>query len=339
MCEKETMIRLEGIKKRFRTKAGELEVLHGVSADIKKGEVFGIIGLSGAGKSTLVRCINLLERPTAGKVWLDGVELTSLPEKELREQRRHMGMIFQQFHLLMQRTALDNVCFPMEISGVPKAQAKARALELLELVGLSDRTDSYPAQLSGGQKQRVAIARALATEPKVLLCDEATSALDPNTTAGVLSLLKDINARLGITIVVITHEMSVIQEICDRVAIIDGGLIAEEGSVEEIFRAPKTKIGQELVMHEGSNREAYTGRLPYSYRLVFNGGKENEPVLGEMMIETTGVVNILAANTRTIDGQDFGQMVVQFPEEKELREKMIQYLTNRGVVVEEVEYV
>lgn len=249
------MIRLEGVKKRFQTKAGELEVLHGVSADIKKGEVFGIIGLSGAGKSTLVRCINLLERPTGGKVFLDGVELTGLSEKELRAQRRHMGMIFQQFHLLMQKTAMENVCFPMEISGVSKSQARERAKELLELVGLGDRLESYPAQLSGGQKQRVAIARALATEPKVLLCDEATSALDPNTTAGVLSLLKDINERLGITIVVITHEMSVIQEICDRVAIIDGGLIAEEGTVEEIFRNPKTQIGQELVMHEGSTEK------------------------------------------------------------------------------------
>ena len=229
-----------------------------------------------------------------------------------------MGMIFQQFHLLMQRTALDNVCFPMEISGVPKAKAKERAKELLELVGLADRMESYPAQLSGGQKQRVAIARALPT---------------------VLSLLKDINTRLGITIVVITHEMSVIQEICDRVAIIDGGLIAEEGGVEEIFRAPKTKIGQELVMHEGTNREAYTGKLPYSYRLVFKGGSENEPVLGQMMIELKNVVNILAANTRTIENQAFGQMLVQFPEEKEIRQKMIQYLTDRGVEVEEVEYV
>ena len=208
--EKETMIRLEDIKKRFKTKAGELEVLHGVSADIKKGEIFGIIGLSGAGKSTLVRCINLLERPTGGKVYLDGVELTALNDNDLREQRRHMGMIFQQFHLLMQKTALENVCFPLQISGVSKAQAKEKAKELLELVGLADRLDSYPAQLSGGQKQRVAIARALATEPKVLLCDEATSALDPNTTAGVLKLLKDINERLGITIVVITHEMSVL---------------------------------------------------------------------------------------------------------------------------------
>ena len=339
MTTQETMIRLEGIKKRFQTKAGELEVLHGVSADIKKGEVFGIIGLSGAGKSTLVRCINLLERPTGGKVYLDGVELTALGDKDLREQRRHMGMIFQQFHLLMQKTALENVCFPMVISGTPKAQAKERAKELLELVGLADRMDSYPAQLSGGQKQRVAIARALATEPKVLLCDEATSALDPNTTAGVLKLLKDINERLGITIVVITHEMSVIQEICDRVAIIDGGLIAEEGTVEEIFRNPKTKIGRELVLHEGTNREAYTGKLPYCYRLVFKGGSENEPVLGQMMIETKGVANILAANTRTIDDEAFGQMVLQFPEEKELRETMIKYLRDRGVVVEEVEYV
>ncbi|MDO4531696.1 MAG: ATP-binding cassette domain-containing protein [Bacillota bacterium] len=339
MAEQETMIRLEGIKKRFQTKAGEIEVLHGVDADIKKGEVFGIIGLSGAGKSTLVRCINLLERPTGGKVWLDGVDLMALNEKELREQRRHMGMIFQQFHLLMQKTALENVCFPLLISGVPKAQAKERAKELLELVGLADRMESYPSQLSGGQKQRVAIARALATEPKVLLCDEATSALDPNTTAGVLALLKDINARLGITIVVITHEMSVIQEICDRVAIIDGGLIAEEGTVEEIFRNPKTQIGKELVLHEGENREAYTGRLPHCYRLVFKGGSENEPVLGRMMIDTKGVANILAANTRTIDDQAFGQMVLQFPEEKELRETMIQYLRDRGVVVEEVEYV
>ena len=339
MAEKETMIRLEGIKKRFQSKMGEIEVLHGVDVDIKKGEVFGIIGLSGAGKSTLVRCINLLERPTGGRVWLDGVELTALNEKELREQRRHMGMIFQQFHLLMQKTALENVCFPLLISGVPKTQAKERAKELLELVGLADRMESYPSQLSGGQKQRVAIARALATEPKVLLCDEATSALDPNTTAGVLALLKDINERLGITIVVITHEMSVIQEICDRVAIIDGGLIAEEGTVEEIFRNPKTQIGKELVLHEGENREAYTGKLPNCYRLVFKGGSENEPVLGRMMIETKGVANILAANTRTIDAQSFGQMVLQFPEEKELRETMIQYLRDRGVVVEEVEYV
>ena len=226
MSEKETMIRLEGIKKRFRTKAGELEVLHGVSADIKKGEVFGIIGLSGAGKSTLVRCINLLERPTAGKVWLDGVELTALGDKELREQRRHMGMIFQQFHLLMQRTALDNVCFPMEISGVPKAKAKERAKELLELVGLADRMESYPAQLSGGQKQRVAIARALATEPKVLLCDEPTGALDYNTGKSILKLLQDTCRKKGMTVILITHNQA-IAPMADRVIKIKNGKVAE----------------------------------------------------------------------------------------------------------------
>ena len=333
------MIELKHICKTFDSGGGEVEALKDVSLTIEKGEIYGIIGMSGAGKSTLVRCINMLERPTSGEVIVNGKRLDTMSPAQLRAARRDITMIFQRFNLLMQRNCLDNVCFPMEISGVPKAKAKERAKELLDLVGLADRMESYPAQLSGGQKQRVAIARALATEPKVLLCDEATSALDPNTTAGVVSLLKDINTRLGITIVVITHEMSVIQEICDRVAIIDGGLIAEEGGVEEIFRAPKTKIGQELVMHEGTNREAYTGKLPYSYRLVFKGGSENEPVLGQMMIELKNVVNILAANTRTIENQAFGQMLVQFPEEKEIRQKMIQYLTDRGVEVEEVEYV
>ena len=315
MEQKEIMIRLKGITKAFPQKKGTLEVLHGIDLDIEKGEIFGIIGLSGAGKSTLVRCINLLERPTEGQVYLDGQELTCLSEKDLRQARRSMGMIFQQFHLLMQRTAMENVCFPMEIAGVKKAEAREKA------------------------KQRVAIARALATNPKILLCDEATSALDPNTTAGVLELLKDINKRLGITIVVITHEMKVIQEICNRVAIISEGKIAEMGSVQEIFRAPKTQIGQELVFHEGSNREAYAGRLPYCYRVVFKGGISNEPVLGRMMIDCNGVANILAGNTRNIDGEVFGQMILQFPEDEALRKKMIQYLLDQGVEVEEVAYV
>ncbi|MCI7658042.1 methionine ABC transporter ATP-binding protein [Anaerotignum sp.] len=339
MEQKEIMIRLKGITKAFPQKKGTLEVLHGIDLDIEKGEIFGIIGLSGAGKSTLVRCINLLERPTEGQVYLDGQELTGLSEKDLRQARRSMGMIFQQFHLLMQRTAMENVCFPMEIAGVKKSEAKERAKELLELVGLGDRIQSYPSQLSGGQKQRVAIARALATNPKILLCDEATSALDPNTTAGVLELLKDINKRLGITIVVITHEMKVIQEICNRVAIISEGKIAEMGSVQEIFRNPKTQIGQELVFHEGSNREAYVGELPYCYRVVFKGGISNEPVLGRMMIDCNGVANILAGNTRNIDGEVFGQMILQFPEDEALRKKMIQYLLDQGVEVEEVAYV
>lgn len=339
MEQNEVMIRLRGIVKNFQQKKDTVEVLHGIDLEIQKGEIFGIIGLSGAGKSTLVRCINLLERPTAGQVFLDGVELTALGEKELREQRHSMGMIFQQFHLLMQKTALENVIFPMKISGVPKAKAQARAKELLEMVGLADRMQAYPAQLSGGQKQRVAIARALATEPKVLLCDEATSALDPNTTAGVLSLLKDINERLGITIVVITHEMSVIQKICSRVAILDGGDIAELGSVEEIFRSPKTQIGRELVFHDGEKKEAYVGHLPNCYRTVFKGDAANEPILGNMMIEYGAPVNILSGNTRNLQEGVFGQMILQFPEDAELRRKMIQYLRDRKIQVEEVEYV
>lgn len=339
MKSKEIMIHLEGITKSFPQKRGSLEVLKNVDLKIEKGEIFGIIGMSGAGKSTLVRCINLLERPTEGHVYLDGTELTCLQEKELRQQRHSMGMIFQQFHLLMQRTALENVCFPLEISGMPKNKAKERAKELLELVGLGERLHSYPSQLSGGQKQRVAIARALATEPKVLLCDEATSALDPNTTAGVLRLLKDINERLGITIVVITHEMSVIREICNRVAIIDGGQIAEMGSVEEIFRAPKTQAGKELVYHEGTNREAIEGPVPNCYRVVFRGGSSNEPILGNMMIECNAVANILSGNTRMIEGKVYGQMMIQLPEDQKTRKKMLAYLKERNVEVEEVAYV
>ena len=239
MSEKETMIRLEGIKKRFRTKAGELEVLHGVSADIKKGEVFGIIGLSGAGKSTLVRCINLLERPTAGKVWLDGVELTALGDKELREQRRHMGMIFQQFHLLMQRTALDNVCFPMEISGVPKAKAKERAKELLDLVGLADRMESYPAQLSGGQKQRVAIAGVMAMRPKCIILDEPTAMLDPNGRKEVLEAVSDLNRQEGVTVILITHYMEEVVH-ADKVYVMDNGEVVMQGTPREIFSQVET---------------------------------------------------------------------------------------------------
>ncbi|WP_066084504.1 ATP-binding cassette domain-containing protein [Anaerotignum neopropionicum] len=339
MEKKEIMIHLEGISKSFPQKRGSLEVLKEIDLQIEKGEVFGIIGMSGAGKSTLVRCINLLERPTKGRVYLDGAELTCLPEKELRQQRHSMGMIFQQFHLLMQRTALENVCFPLEISGVPKEMARARAEELLDLVGLGERLGAYPSQLSGGQKQRVAIARALATEPKVLLCDEATSALDPNTTAGVLRLLKDINERLGITIVVITHEMSVIQEICNRVAIIDDGQIAEMGGVEEIFRAPKTQPGRELVYHEGARREALEGPMENCYRVVFRGGISGDPILGGMMVECNAVANILSGNTRMLDGRVYGQMMIQLPEDKEMREKMLAYLREREVEVEEVHYV
>ena len=236
------MIELKHLGKIYSSASGSVEALKDVNLTIADGEIFGIIGLSGAGKSTLVRCINLLERPTSGEVLVDGQNIMALSQKELLQVRRQIGMIFQGFNLLEQRTVLRNICFPLEISGTPKAEAKKRAEELLRVVGLSDKAASYPSQLSGGQKQRVAIARALATNPRYLLCDEATSALDPNTTRSILELLREINKTLGVTIIVITHEMKVIDQICDRVAVIDKSCIAEEGRVADVFTSPKSDI-------------------------------------------------------------------------------------------------
>ena len=245
--DQDSIVRIRGLNKTFCGRAGEVVALDGIDLDIRRGEIFGIIGLSGAGKSTLVRCINFLETPTAGSVTVDGQELGRLSKKQLLEARRSMGMIFQQFNLLQQRTALQNVCFPLEIAGAKKAEAEARARELLETVGLRDREDNYPSQLSGGQQQRVAIARALATSPKILLCDEATSALDPTTTRSILALLKEINQTLGITIIVITHEMAVIEEICQRVAIIDASHIVESGPVDQVFTRPQSAMAKQLI--------------------------------------------------------------------------------------------
>ena len=242
------MIEIRNLNKTFTTAAGPLVALNDVNLTIQDGEIFGIIGLSGAGKSTLVRCINLLERPTGGDVLLDGQSLTALGQKELLKTRQSIGMIFQGFNLLAQRTVLKNVCYPLEIAGVDKKEARAVAMEQLKLVGLADRCDSYPSQLSGGQKQRVAIARALATKPKYLLCDEATSALDPKTTSAILELLKQINRTLGVTIVVITHQMEVIDQICDRVAIIDQSRIVECGKVSEVFANPQSDIARRLIL-------------------------------------------------------------------------------------------
>ena len=243
----EPMIQVENLCKSFSTKNGTVEAARNISFSIEKGEIFGIIGLSGAGKSTLVRCLNLLERPTSGTVRVNGKNLTKLSEKELRKERQNIGMIFQHFNLLMQRTALDNVCFPMEIAGISKKEARKKALEYLKVVGLEEKALSYPSQLSGGQKQRVAIARVLASDPKILLCDEATSALDPQTTKAILELIKEINRDYGITVVVITHEMSVVQEICNRVAVLESGTLVESGTVEELFRSPKTEAARRLV--------------------------------------------------------------------------------------------
>lgn len=241
------MIEIKGLSKRFNTSDGKLEALKNVSFTIEDGDIFGIIGMSGAGKSTLVRCINMLERPTEGSVKIDGVDIGSLSGVELRKLRREIAMIFQGFNLLTQRNCLKNVCFPLELAGIGKKEAEKRALELLETVGLADRAKSYPAQLSGGQKQRVAIARALATNPKVLLCDEATSALDPTTTNSILELIRDINKKFGITVIIITHQMSVVKSVCDNVAILDGGEVAEIGKVSQVFSRPKSDIARKLV--------------------------------------------------------------------------------------------
>jgi D-methionine transport system ATP-binding protein len=334
----QTLIEIQELEKTFQTKNGAVHALKDINLQIQQGDIFGIIGMSGAGKSTLVRCMNLLERPTAGRVLFDGKDIAKLNDYQLRTVRRSMGMIFQQFNLLMQRTAESNICFPLEIAGVDKKTAKARARELLELVGLSDRAKSYPSQLSGGQKQRVAIARALAPNPKVLLCDEATSALDPTTTASILSLLKDINRRLGITIIIITHEMSVIEQICNRVAIIDKSHIAEVGSVEEIFFHPKTAAAQKLVYPDGRKSEPFSAQDADAtcYRIVFDGNSSFEPVIADMVLEFKIPVNIIYADTKNIDGKAFGQIVIQVPQQESLRENMLRYLQRRGLTVEEV---
>ena len=331
-----SIIQIQHLYKTFGTGENAVHALEDISLDIQKGEIFGIIGLSGAGKSTLVRCMNLLERPTSGTVIVDGKDMTALSEKELRLARRNVTMIFQSFNLLMQRTVLKNVCFPMELSGTPAAQARKRALELLDLVGLREKADAYPSQLSGGQKQRVAIARALATDPKVLLCDEATSALDPTTTASILALLKDLNEKLGVTVVVITHQMSVIEEICSRVAILDGGVIAEQGRVEDIFSNPKTEIGRQLVYPGGVQIDRlHAARV---IRIAFNGGSSYEPLIASLAIDCGVKVNILGADTRNIEGKAFGTMLLGLPEDPGDAAKALQYIRSQpNITVEEVE--
>ncbi len=331
------IIKVQNVSKTFKGKDEKVEALKNIDLDIEQGDIFGIIGMSGAGKSTLVRCLNFLEKPTSGKVFVDGKDLSSLSGKELRKQRTQISMIFQHFNLLMQRNVLDNICFPMEILGIPKRDARAKALELLKEVDLADKAEAYPAQLSGGQKQRVAIARALASDPKILLCDEATSALDPTTTKSILALLKRINETRGITIVIITHSMEVVQEICNRVAIIDGGEVAETGFVIDVFTKPRSKAGRKLVFPSQSDGviSAMTGRN-YA-RIVFSTNSSFEPVIGNMILMFKTPVNILQADTRDIGGTAKGQMILQLPEDKEIRLKMIAYLMDRGLEVEELE--
>lgn len=328
------MIQVENLCKRFNTKGGTVEAAKNISFSIEKGEIFGIIGLSGAGKSTLVRCLNLLERPTSGTVRVNGKNLTELSEKELRKERQKIGMIFQHFNLLMQRTALDNVCFPMEIAGIKKAEARKKALEYLKIVGLEEKALSYPSQLSGGQKQRVAIARVLASDPQILLCDEATSALDPQTTKAILELIKEINRDYGITVVVITHEMSVVQEICDKVAVLERGALVEIGTVEELFRNPKTDEAKKLVFSGRTQIQEMKGKR--LVRVTFQEKSSFEPVIANLVLTYRTPVNILYADTKNINGQAQGEMILQLPEIEEVANKMIQYLRDTNMGVEEV---
>lgn len=332
----EIMIKVEDISKSFESKDAVVNALNHVNLEIHKGEIYGVIGMSGAGKSTLVRCLNLLEKPTSGNVYIEGKNLMQLSEKELREVRTHIAMIFQHFNLLMQRTVLDNICFPLEIVGVKKKQAREKARELLKIVDLEEKAGAYPAQLSGGQKQRVAIARALAMNPKILLCDEATSALDPTTTKSILALLKKINREFGITIVIITHEMTVVQEICTHVAIIDHGDLAETGTVEDVFSHPKTKAAKKLVF-QGEDKEysELTGKR--CVRIVFKENPSAEPVIGNMILECKAPVNILQADTKDIGGIAHGQMILQLPDDAVIANRMIAYLQERKLEVEVLE--
>ena len=331
----EPIIRVENISRTFQANNGQVEAVKNISFSIEKGDISGIIGLSGAGKSTLVRCLNLLEKPNEGNIYVDGKNLMELSPKELRKERQDIGMIFQHFNLLMQRTVLDNICFPLEIAGVSRREARKRAAELLETVGLSEKAKAYPAQLSGGQKQRVAIARVLANNPKILLCDEATSALDPQTTKSILKLLKEINQKYGITIVVITHEMAVIQEICSKVAVLDHGSMVEEGTVEELFRAPKTEEAKKLILNEVVHITEMKGER--MIRVTFGGKSAFEPLIGNVILEYKTPLNILYANTKTINGNAEGEMILQLPESKEIADRMIAYFKEKGLGVEEVD--
>ena len=334
-------ILIQDVSKTFETKDGSVQALDHVSLSIETGDIYGIIGMSGAGKSTLVRCMNFLEVPSEGKVLIDGKSLSEFSPKELRKEREKIGMIFQHFNLLMQKNVLENVCFPLYIQGKKKAEARAKALELLEIVGLADRAKAYPAQLSGGQKQRVAIARALASDPQILLCDEATSALDPQTTSSILELLQDINQKFGITIVIITHQMSVVREICTHVAIMKDGEVKEQGLVEEIFSHPKSQVAKELISKDSGN-DVESKKLTQSeiqdgeiVRIVFSENSAFEPVIANLILTFHEPVNILKANTKNVGGVAKGEMILQFMSDSTNVPEMKKFLTERGLEIGE----
>ncbi len=335
------MIEIRNLTKTFESSNGRVEALKDVSFNVADGDIFGIIGMSGAGKSTLVRCINMLERPSKGSVIIDGVDMGALSQKQLREKRRDITMIFQGINLLMQRNCLANVRFPLELNGrYSREAANAKALELLDMVGLSSKAGAYPAQLSGGQQQRVAIARALATNPKVLLCDEATSALDPTTTSSILELIRDINRKTGITVIIITHQMSVVESICNKVAIIDGGEVAEIGEVGEVFSHPKTEAARKLVFPE-SDETAYVdpARDEHLLRVVFNGAKSTStPLIARMAVEKGIEANIIYASTKSIGDKVYGSMILGVSGNELVVRNAIDYLQSvDDVIAGEVE--
>jgi D-methionine transport system ATP-binding protein len=332
-CEgRPVMIDIQGVRKVYPSPAGDVVALDGIDLRIHQGDIYGIIGMSGAGKSTLIRCINRLDAPTEGNILIGGRDTLRMKRRELLAMRRNVAMIFQQFNLLMQKSVLKNVCFPLEISGAPRSKAVARARELLEVVGLREKERAYPAQLSGGQKQRVAIARALATDPQILLCDEATSALDPMTTQSILALLQDINRRMGITIVIITHEMAVIRQICTQVAIISDGRIAEQGAVREIFARPRTAAARRLFLGERENIPAGKRCI----RVAFSGSDTFEPVIANMILACGVPVNILSGNIQQVGDQRRGQMLIELPEDIEGARRALDYLGTQDLTVEEV---
>lgn len=333
----DVIIKVADVSKTFKGKDNNVEALRNINLDIMRGDIFGIIGMSGAGKSTLVRCLNFLERPTTGTVYVDGHDLNAMSPAQLRAERLSIAMIFQHFNLLMQRNVIGNVMFPMEIAGVDRKKAKKRAMELLTEVGLADKAKSYPAQLSGGQQQRVAIARALANNPKILLCDEATSALDPTTTKSILALLKEINEKHGITIVIITHSMSVVEEICNKVAIIDQGELAETGKVVDVFSNPQSAAAKKLVFPEGQSSQVASMSSKKCVRIVFSQNSSFEPVVANMVLEFKTPVNILLADTRDIGGIAKGQMILQLPDDEQLADSMLAFLKDRQLEVEVLE--
>jgi D-methionine transport system ATP-binding protein len=343
------MITLTGLQKIYQGESGAVKALDNVSLTIKQGEIYGVIGKSGAGKSTLIRCINLLERPTAGRVLVDGQDMTALSESELRTARKSIGMIFQHFNLLSSRTVLENVAFPLEIAGVSRAEREQKVLPLLDLVGLSDKRDVYPAQLSGGQKQRVGIARALASQPKVLLCDEATSALDPQTTESILALLKDINKKLGLTIVLITHEMHVIKAICDQVAVIEGGHLVETGKVFDVFTRPQSATAREFIKAVINNKvpDVLTAALsaqpePGSnvvIRLSFFGASTNEPVIAGLIRRFAVDVNIISGNIDHLQDIPYGTLLIELSGNPEDVQNALNYLQARDLGTEVIGYV